>query len=220
MLRGRATTRTITPEQLPVRLGGYAGGETADTVASPLEVNCLALTDGVTTAIIVSLDLLYVTHALREAVLAGVLAVGVHGPNLFMAASHTHYAPAIDETKPKLGTPEVGYRDQMAAKIIEAIRDAVLGPTEVVTLATASGYAGIGVNRRKRRAVRLVRSSIEFNKVAMGPNPSGTTESRRLCDLSQHERWHRCLCLVRCLPPDRARGRRLHLCSLARRCAR
>ncbi|MEI2715410.1 MAG: hypothetical protein V9E98_00100 [Candidatus Nanopelagicales bacterium] len=126
MLEARAVRRTITPERLPIELGGYAQGERASSIDSDLEMNCVALTDGVETAVIVSLDLLYVTHALRKAVLAGVADAGVDDSSLFMAASHTHYAPAIDETKPLLGTPDIGFRDQMLSTIVEAIRDAVL----------------------------------------------------------------------------------------------
>lgn len=176
MLKARGTTRVITPRQLPIQLGGYAKGTIASRVESPLEVNCLVLTDGIETAILVSLDLLYVTHALRESVLRGLEDLGITDRNLFMAASHTHYAPAIDETKPDLGQPNVEYRSEAAETITEAIRDALLGPHSPVSVASASRAATIGINRRRKRLLRAVRGRIEVNQVGMYPNPGGPTD--------------------------------------------
>lgn len=176
MLRARGTTRNITPSELPIHLGGYANGTTATRVDSPLEVNCLVLTDGAETVVLVSLDLLYVTHALRGAVIRGLTDLGVGESNLFIGASHTHYAPAIDETKPALGLPNSEYRSEVADAIIDAIRDALTGPQSLVSIESAASPTSIGVNRRRRRLLRVLRGGIEFNHVAMCPNPSGPTD--------------------------------------------
>lgn len=176
MLRARAVTLPITPDQLPIRLGGYAADVAAHQVDSGLEVNCLFLSDGCESAVLVSLDLLYVTQRLREAVLSRIEDLGVTAHNLFIAASHTHYAPAIDDTKPSLGEPEISYRNALVGIVIRAIREAALGPKTVVTLATAYGAAAIGVNRRRKRLLRLNRSTFEFNKAGMSPNSKGETD--------------------------------------------
>jgi hypothetical protein len=172
-LKARAARREITPGYLPVSLGGYGASQVGTRIESPLEVNCLCLDDDESCVVVVSLDLLYVTHALREAVLAAVASIGIGGAELFMGASHTHYAPAIDSTKPLLGCPDDQYRDRVAAIVVEAIRDAVLGPKEEVTLSVGQGVSRIAVNRRLKRAIRFARGRFEFNSVGMSPNPSG-----------------------------------------------
>lgn len=176
MLRACATTRVITPREIPIRLGGYANGAMASRVDSALEVNCLAVTDGVQTVVIVSLDLLYVTHALRQLVLRGIQDLGIDDDGLFMAASHTHYAPAIDETKPALGEPDLEYRDETASAIIETTRAALQGPFAPVELALGSREVPIGINRRRKRLLRVLRRGVEVNQVGMCPNPEGPTD--------------------------------------------
>lgn len=175
-LVARAVCKAITPANLPVALGGYSVGQRGVRIDSPLEVNCLCLRDGETTIVIVTLDLLYVTQALREVVLAKVRSLGLTGEDIFMAASHTHYAPAIDSTKPLLGEPDSEYLHRTAATVVDAIRDAVLGRKENVAVEVRRGEAPIGINRRKRRAVRILRTGVEFHRVGMCPNPTGPTD--------------------------------------------
>jgi hypothetical protein len=177
VLSARAVTRLLTPRDLPVRLGGYSEGECAVRVESDLEVNCVAISDGSETLVLVSLDLLYVTHALRERVTRGLADLGIQSQALFISASHTHHAPAIDETKPLLGEPETEYRDSIATTIVESIRDALTGPRSTVEVRVATGEASIGENRRRRRLVRLTKRGLRINEVATGPNPDGPTDS-------------------------------------------
>lgn len=172
-MQARASTREIIP-QLPVNLGGYSGTRVARAVETPLEVNCVCLDDGSSRIVLISLDLLYVTSALRQSVLKAVADLKLGDSDVFMAASHTHGGPAIDATKPGLGTIDPGCIVMVAERVADAVRDAVTGPKLDVTLSFAQqGSAPIGINRRSKRLLRYAGGRIEVNKVGMGPNPHG-----------------------------------------------
>jgi hypothetical protein len=149
----------------------------ADEVESDLEVNCVSISDGSQQVVLVSLDLLYVTQALREALLERTAAFGVTNETLFVAASHTHYAPAIDDTKPLLGRPDPEYFRQVVQATTDAIEDVSIGPRTSVHLATAAGRVALGVNRRRRRLLRIAHRGLEINQIGMAPNPTGEVDS-------------------------------------------
>jgi len=176
-----ATTRVITPPATPVFLGGYEPDRRAFRVETDLEVNCLRVVVGDNTLIVLTFDLLYVTAGLRNQIMEELLKLGLKDEQVFMAASHTHFAPAIDVTKPLLGCPEISYLNHVAELTVEAVRQLLDSPTEPVTISLKTWQQALGVNRRRMRRVRLARRyrssvlpfGLEFNQAGMGPNVEG-----------------------------------------------
>jgi Neutral/alkaline non-lysosomal ceramidase, N-terminal len=85
----------ITPA-LPFPMGGMAdrSGRYADRVRDPLFARALAFSDGKTTALVISVDLLMVVMPLRDAIENRLRELGVKFDGVMVSATHTHSAPA------------------------------------------------------------------------------------------------------------------------------
>ena len=158
----------ITPKT-PVVLAGFAnrlGGSTG--VADALEANIIILRDGETRAILVSVDTLYV-GALRSRVLES-LSGQVESRELFIGASHTHFAPATDPALPKLG--EVN--EEFLAETVEKISGRICGLLKQSGSDASVEYThGLGQHSMNRRKVLRSRG---YQKVVLAPNPSGAND--------------------------------------------
>jgi len=141
---------TITPP-VGIYLIGFAGRAGGSrTVRDGLYATALAVSDGVTEAVIVSCDLLVVHHDLVRRVRQEASArTGVPGENMLFCATHTHSGPptcAYPDSPPMLQA----YVDNLAALLAGAILMAHdrLAPAR---FAFGRGEARIGVNRRLTR---------------------------------------------------------------------
>ena len=106
----------ITPP-FPVPLAGFSGRTgNFSTVADPLEANVIIVKNGGSRIIILSVDLLYASRALRTGII-GRLEGLVKEEELFLAATHTHFAPSVDDSKPKMGMASNDYLEYAAGKI-------------------------------------------------------------------------------------------------------
>jgi hypothetical protein len=167
----------ITPTHR-VPLAGYAGRSAAfDGIDDPLEANAVLLSDGQQLVIVVTFDLLYVGDDLRnrlEAALSGYVFPG----NLFLSASHTHFAPATDATLPKLGTVDRNYVNMVSAKTIELVQHLLSSGLKPLKAGMALGRANNSVNRR--RAGWQLRKGPPFLRkvVKMESNRSGVKDER------------------------------------------
>jgi hypothetical protein len=166
----------ITPTR-PLPLAGYAGRTAlCDGVADPLEANAVVITGGgKPPVVLVTFDLLYVGAELRRR-LEQALGLVVPPDRLFLAASHTHFAPATDPTLHRLGLADGDYLDRTAARVAALVRGLLGGRRQPLTLAVASGHADHSVNRRHlgwrvgRRYPFLTRT------VTMKANPDGARD--------------------------------------------
>jgi hypothetical protein len=159
-----AGVRDITPD-LPVTLFGYGTRREATRVADSLEINALLLRDSSSAALVFSCDLLFLSHDFCE-VLRDRVRTHPNAPrsyDVFCAASHTHFAPAIDRTKPVLGAVSEEY----IAAVLEAARgliDELLScPGVPVQVHYTTGRAQHAINRRKRA----------FGRTLLRPNLQG-----------------------------------------------
>jgi len=111
----------ITPaNKLP--LAGYASRKGAfSRVADRLEADVAIVSDGTHRSVIISCDLLYVGRGL-SALIADKLGGTVSPRELFITATHTHFAPATDSTKPKLGETSSEYVEFVAERIAGLVR--------------------------------------------------------------------------------------------------
>jgi len=124
----QASSKLISDLKFPLSLAGYAGTRTANHIESPLEVNCVCLTEGEQKVLLISLDLLYVTHGLRASVLKRIQDLGISAGQLFMGASHTHNGPAIDETKPLLGEFDGESLKSVTESLMQSWRPSIARP--------------------------------------------------------------------------------------------
>src|SRR5204862_205104 len=104
-------------------LAGYAARRGPSRgVADPLELNALLLRAPGQSVAILTADLLFVTAELKARLLEAVGAkLGLDEASLLVAASHTHTAPAVDASKPRLGVCDAAYADVVAGRATELL---------------------------------------------------------------------------------------------------
>ena len=95
---------SIDPDH-PVPLAGRAGeARITKRVHDPLEANILAIFDAAAcNAVLISIDAVFVGRELSDALLEACTGFGVNAQSVLIVASHTHSAPALENTKPLLG---------------------------------------------------------------------------------------------------------------------
>jgi hypothetical protein len=162
----------ITPRR-PAMLGGYER-RTAPfkSIADPLEANVLQIEGDHQRAIIVSTDLLYPGQTLRSLLLSN---LSVREEELFLSASHTHYAPMTAPRMPLLGTVDDQYVDEVAERISTLIKSLEKGRQRCA----GSYHEGLLNHSMNRRLAHLRLTSSGFSRaVGMGPNVTGERDER------------------------------------------
>lgn len=163
----------ITPER-PVALAGYVDrlGPSAG-IRDPLELNGLLLRAENRAVAILTADLLFVSEALKDEVLAAVRhAIPLERASLLFAASHTHTAPAVDSSKPGLGASDPDYVALVARRSADLVRRLAAADPMPCSLMYRSGVAHHAINRR-RRGWRLSTAGLPERAVLRAPNPAG-----------------------------------------------
>jgi hypothetical protein len=141
-------------------------------VHDPLELNAILLDAGGRRVAVLGADALFVTAELKARILASAgPALGLDDASLLFAASHTHFAPALDGTKPRLGAVDPGYLALVAERAAALLRElARPGPLGRMTYRT--GPADHSINRR-RPGWQFSRSRLPRRGVVRAPNPTG-----------------------------------------------
>jgi len=170
----------ITP-LVPVPLAGVEGRTNVwERVASRLEANAFVLGDRSVRTLWVSADLLYFGPALVDALHLRAAAAGVAPGQVILAASHTHFAPATDCSKPRLGAVDAGYEAFLLARLCELVDAVLLAPTVAVRgELTRVEAAGINVNRRRRWPLpTLTRDGFKLPpSLVMAPAPNAARDA-------------------------------------------
>lgn len=170
----------ITPEG-PLPLAGYKNRHGASTgVHSSLEAGFLLCEVAGEPCLLIGLDTLFGSEALRER-LADALApkvAGLAARHIQLVASHTHYAPSLDPTKPRLGEASEAYLDtvvmRLARRIVIAIDD---GGITISRCRTKAAECTGNVHRRRLTWVRQRRSLRFMKQVATAPNTRVAVDS-------------------------------------------
>jgi Neutral/alkaline non-lysosomal ceramidase, N-terminal len=159
MLHAGVARVDVTPP-VGVRMAGFSGRTMPSlAVHDPLYARCLALDDGRTRAALVALDLIYADADIVADVRRRVAGLGLTPESVLVAASHTHSGPrraGADATD-----DENSYWAQLAGPLASVIEEAFRGLTPV-RLSTASGWAAVGINRRRRVPGGVVLGPNEF----------------------------------------------------------
>lgn len=170
-MRASATSIEF-PAALGLNLAGYATSRPATDLARPLEANLLYLTDDAGhSALLASLDLLFIGPLLKAK-----LREAFPGTAVLAFATHTHFAPATDPQKPRLGVIDPRWIGDLAESVIAAavrLRD---GSGDEATVSVSSGPVGLSVNRRRAWPWPVLsRRGFRRPGMAMAPNLGGPT---------------------------------------------
>ncbi|MCB0698574.1 MAG: hypothetical protein H6551_09660 [Chitinophagales bacterium] len=141
----------ITPKR-PAPLFGFAerNGDFSK-VHDSLEVNLTVIKQDGTLVFLYSVDTLFVPHDMVDAVVKEYgNEFGFEGKDVWMMASHTHFAPALDKTKPGLGMFNEDYYNQTLQSILELTKQVLETSFKTVTIEYGTGRSKLNVNRRKK----------------------------------------------------------------------
>jgi hypothetical protein len=172
----------ITPHRR-MMLGGYNKRTAPFTsVASRLEANVLLIKGASSSVTIVSTDLLYPGETLRAQLIKN-LGLADRSEQLFLSASHTHFAPMTAPSLPHLGIADEEYV-QFVASQITALVKSIEDQGEPCVCTCHAGRADHSMNRRLVRP-RMTRSGFSRSS-GFGPNPNGDRdESVRILEFSR-----------------------------------
>ena len=124
VLRAGSSQVDITPQRLPISMVGSFTDRKATTVNDPLYARCLALDDGTTRLVLMTVDCCLVSRELFDEVKKqAAAATGIPVTHMLMSATHTHTAaPVIDMAQIRA---EPSYNRFLTERLIEAVRQAV-----------------------------------------------------------------------------------------------
>lgn len=142
-----------------------------DSILDSLEANIVVVWSEEKTSkvVIVCVDSLFLGKDVSEQIVSGLSKI-FRQEEVFLAASHTHTAPMIDETKPRLGIKSDSYAVMVVDCIVEeALRVASEIPIAVKLRKYHSTLGGI-VERRNNRLFELSRFGVKWRPTLQRPN--------------------------------------------------
>ena len=161
----------ITPSK-PVSMGGWMGyRESSSAIGSRIEGNIVVLRDKDAVAF-VSIDALYVGALLRNALQKVAQNYGLSDRNLIVGASHTHFAPMLDTSKPNLGRADPEHVDWVIDKLCALLERTLSSVFVPVELRHSLGKDKFAVSRRSNHW-RITKYGIQ-KKCVSAPNLSAT----------------------------------------------
>ncbi len=177
MLTVSAARRRL-PSPIGLPLAGFLRraqrGLPCEAEDDALEINAVAFQDGNQAALLIAIDTLTAGPDLTIAATA--LSRDSFGPGAvaLVAASHTHFAPATDRTRPMLGETAAAYVEEVhdaLRQVVEELRTARSG----AILGLATRVAGGNVHRRRLWMLPTLLWWINrrIDPIVMAPNPKG-----------------------------------------------
>jgi hypothetical protein len=156
-MRASAMSIRITPEAPAPLFGSSNRPESFAFVASELEANFVVLPGRCGLVVLAALDTLFASRAFKAAVLKR-LAASQHAriQDLIFIASHTHFAPALDPTKPRLGKVDDAYFELAAHRVADALSALVKAETKSVKMTLGKTRSTLNASRRSK-GIRLLR---------------------------------------------------------------
>ena len=166
----------ITPSQ-PVSLFGFAERHGSySKVHDKLEINLSVLKQNGALVLLYSIDTLFVPEEFVSIVLNQFgNDFGLQEKDIWMAATHTHFAPSLDKDKPGLGKLDEGYFNVVKEKLLQLTATVLSSQFKMVTVQYGNSKSELNVNRRKK----LIRPKSGFwlyNKVLMYPDYDGVKD--------------------------------------------
>jgi hypothetical protein len=178
MIEYTQVVASIDPDH-PVPLAGRAGqARITNQVHDSLEANILAIFDaGACKTVLISIDALFVGRELSDALLAVCADFGVSAQSVLVVASHTHSAPALENTKPLLGARCDDHFARVREVMVRAVSSALSSNPARAPLRKGQTTVDASVNRRLPRMLpQLTSHGFRFEKTIMAPNPDGPVD--------------------------------------------
>jgi hypothetical protein len=166
----------ITPST-SLQLVGWQECHRGMRVADRLEANALLIQAGEKRIFFVQADLLSVGEEVRRRILAR-LAGRLTSAELFLVASHTHFAPCTDLRLGAMGKVDPGYLEYVAARIGDLLETLLLQSPQRVCLRYGESMAAHSVNRRRWCLAPALRIPPVKRVMALHPNPAGPNDQR------------------------------------------
>jgi hypothetical protein len=170
---------SIAPDR-PVPLAGRAGSSgVVGDVHGTLEANILAIfSDSLCRVVIISIDALFVGRELTDILLSTCAEFGVAGQSVLIVATHTHSAPALEDTKPELGRRSDDDFASVKQKLVRALSDLLKATPQKGKLAKGqTRIASASVNRRLPwHLPQLTRGGLRFERTVLAPNEKGMVD--------------------------------------------
>lgn len=130
--------KSISPTQ-PLPLAGYADRSIVfESIASDLEINSICLKNADKEICLHAIDCLYVDRNIVDT-----------DKQQFTGASHTHFAPALDTSKPTIGQPDQAYLNAVR-KDLAGIFEQAKTSDSLHSIEYYTGKSALTVNRRRK----------------------------------------------------------------------
>ncbi len=159
-LEARCRRVDITPIE-PLSLFGFADRSgNFQSIESRLEANIVVFSSLTQNIGLVGVDTLFCGPELRVLVLSLLANEQIHLDDVVLVATHTHFAPSLDHTKPKLGITDQRYLKFVASQIVSAISSLLEeSPNQVLSAKWGASTCTAAVYRR-RKTLGIVRKGI------------------------------------------------------------
>jgi hypothetical protein len=142
-------------------------------LSSRLEANAILLCDGSTKILFIAADVLYIGPDLDRLIRSCAAGNGIEESHVVLSASHTHFAPATDMTKPRLGGIDESYLSFLTEKLLALVNSVIsVVPAKVRLELVGLDTDGININRRRWWPLPvLTKDGVGWPpNVAMAPN--------------------------------------------------
>lgn len=166
----------ITPQK-PTALFGFAERHGVySQVHDNLEINLSALKQNNKLALIYSIDTLFAPEEFVQLVLDKFGAqYNIAEKDIWMAATHTHFAPSLDKEKPGLGDFDDAYYKMVSENLLLLTEKVLTASFKKVTISHGTSKSQLNVNRRKK-LLRPKSGLSLYNKVLMYPDHDGVKD--------------------------------------------
>lgn len=161
-----------------VPLAGWAGeARLTKDLFGTLEANVLAVfSNSVCSAVFVSIDVLFVGRELSDIILSICSEFGVPSSCVLILATHTHFAPALEATKPMLGLRDDDHFRDVSQRLTEKLKSVLGDRPRNGDLSKGQIEVNASVNRRRPWPLpQLTRDGLCFDRVILAPYEQGKT---------------------------------------------
>ena len=140
-------------------------------ISDDIEANILVLKsyDQSKKIVVISVDTLFLGNYVSRTLVSRL--GGAFSPDeIFLAATHSHTAPMVDETKPNLGIVNQEYTLLLLDRIVSATLDLMTKPLVLAHINSWEPSLGGIVSRRSKRIFDVSRNGLRFQPVLQRPN--------------------------------------------------
>lgn len=168
----------ITPDK-PISLFGFAERHGVySKIHDRLEINLSILKQDSKHVLIYSIDTLFAPEAFTKAILDKFSKkYNLTEKDIWMAATHTHFAPSLDKDKPGLGHFDESYYNIVYDKILQLTEQVLNADFQPVNIHHGTTKSELNVNRRKKLLRPRPKGKFGlYRKVLMYPDYDGAKD--------------------------------------------